>query len=407
MVRSMHSAFGIRLFKTVIFWGVAATVFLVGCSQNPVAVSDNRSEVSAEIPTGPIHFAQIPDVWNGDLVVYAHGFTPPGTPLALPDEVPQFCAMAMSAGYAFATTSYPSNGMAIVDGLADLVQLVGEFKNAHPQTGRVFLIGASMGGLIAAQAAERNPETFSGVLAMCGIYGSYLVETAHIGNTRAVFDYFFPGIIPGDAVNVPIDVMVKWESTYAPLVVATLSNPENSAKLRQFLSVTKIPVDMSDYQSVIAAVVEVLSMQVFAIEDVKVRLGGKPFDNRIFWYSGSDNDRALNAGVRRYRADKAAVTAATTLFGTTGNLQMPLVTLHNSGDNLVPIVQQLLYRVKILFARKSALYTGIPVTGFGHCGFTEQQILTAFGTLVFKVTGTMPQLTPSGTGTAPFCASCN
>lgn len=410
MVRSMCVDSIIRTFQSRVFWSIVITFFLFSCSQNPLSVDERQPEVSAQVQQpatdGPVHSVRVPPVWNGDLVVYAHGFVPPGAPLDIPAEAQQFGAMAMSAGYAFATTSYPSNGMAIVDGLADLVQLVGQFKVDYPQTGRVFLIGASMGGLIAAQAAERHPETFSGVLAMCGIYGSYIVETAHVANTRVVFDYFFPNMIPGDAVNVPLDVMLQWESTFIPLIAATLSSPLNADKLRQLLAVTKIPVDVSNPPSAIAAVIEVLSMQIFATEDVKARLGGNPFGNRFFWYSGSDNDRALNAGVRRYQADQTAVVAAATLFGTTGNLRMPVVTMHNTGDNLVTIVQQLLYRIKILFARKTSLYTGIPVTGFGHCGFTEQQILTAFGTLVFKVTGTMPQMAPSNASAAPFCSSC-
>jgi hypothetical protein len=184
-----------------------------------------------------------------------------------------------------------------------------------------------------------------------------------------------------------------------------LSNPANGDKVRQLMAVTKLPVNSADPNSVIQAIIDVLSMHIYATEDVKARLGGNPYGNRFFRYFGSDDDRALNAGVQRFRADPAAVMAANTLFGTTGKLQMPLVSIHTTGDHLVPITQQLLYRIKILFARKTALYTGIPISGFGHCVFEEQQILTAFGALVAKVTGVTPQLAASSAD-GKVCISC-
>ena len=394
-----------RLIPHLLFGGVVVVLGFSGCSENPMGMVDTQATTVADA-AALIHVTQIPPVgWNGNLVVYAHGFTPPIAPLALPKEAAQFGALAMSSGFGFATTSYPENGMCIPEALADLLDLVAEFREEYPQTQKVFLIGASMGGLIAAQAAEKYPEVFDGVLALCGVYGNYTVEAGHIANFRIIFDYFFPGLIPGDALSVDLPTMLQWEGTYVPQVIDALSNPANSDKVRQLLSVTKLPVDASNPASVITAIVEVLSMQVYAVEDVKARLGGYPYGNRFIRYYGSDNDRALNRGVQRIEADPAALIAAQRLFGTTGRLQMPLVSMHGTGDNLVPITQQLLYRTKIFLARKSGLYTGIPVNSFGHCQFEEQQILGAFGLLVAKVTGVMPQLSAvDGDGTV--CISC-
>ena len=403
--RSIHS--WMRSGSVRIFWGIVVTLFLFSCSQNPLSVADQQSEKVAASSQTPIHQILVPPTgWNGNLVVFAHGFVPPIAPLQLPPEAAQFRAMAMSAGFAFATTSYPTNGMVITEGLADLVNLVAEFKTAYPQTQKVFLIGASMGGLIAAQAAEKHPGTFNGVLAICGVYGSFLVETAHLANFHAIFDYFFPGIIPGDAVTVPMETMLRWQTMYVPQIGAACSNPANSNKVRQLLAVTKLPVNTADPQSIVTSIVTVLSLGIYATEDVKARLGGQPFGNRFFWYFGSDDDRALNAGVKRYQADPAAVIATNTLFGTTGKIQVPVVTLHSTGDHIAPISQQLLYGVKIILARKTALYTGIPVIGFGHCVFDQQQLLAAFGTLVAKVTGVMPRLSmPNQNGTS-VCIAC-
>ena len=405
MGSSLCHRFRRRYSSLFIIAGLLFATGFFGCSENPVGI-DGTPPVEVAEATVPIHVMQLPPAgWNGGLVVYAHGFVPSIAPVALPDEAEQFGAMAMSAGFGFATTSYPENGMCIPEALGDIVSLVGEFKAVHPQTRQVYLIGASMGGLVAAQAAERYPEVFDGVLALCGVYGSYVVESAHIANFRAVFDYFFPGLIPGDAVSVDESTMFAWESVFVPQVVAALTKVENAGKVRQLLSVTKLPVGGENPVAVVNAIVEVLSMQVYAVEDVKMRLGGYPFGNRYIRYSGSDNDRALNRGVQRFRADPAAICAAQRLFGTTGQLQMPLVSMHGTGDHLVPVTQQLLYRTKIFLARKSRLYTGIPVNSYGHCQFREQQILGAFGLLVSKVTGTLPHLVGSDVD-GSICISC-
>ncbi|MBN1758343.1 MAG: alpha/beta fold hydrolase [Chitinispirillaceae bacterium] len=405
MGSSLSSRSGKRCILPAVFGGIVIILGLFGCSENPIGVEERQPAVVAQV-TAPIHMiGQLPARWNGSVVVYAHGFVPAIVPLAIPSEAAQFGELAMSSGFAFATTSYPENGMCIPEALADIVSLVEEFKAEYPQTQKVFLIGASMGGLVAAQAAERHPETFDGVLALCGVYGNYTVESGYIANFRVIFDYFFPGVLPGDAITVDLATMLQWESVYMPNVQAELSNPANTGKIRQLLAVTKLPVNASDPASVANAIIEVLFMQIFATEDVRLRLGGYPYGNRYVRYSGSDNDRALNAGVQRFSADPVALLAAQRLFGTTGRLQIPLVSMHGTGDNLVPIIQQLLYRTKIFLARKSRLYTGIPVNSYGHCQFQEQQILNGFGLLVSKVTGVLPQLTSTG-GDGSVCISC-
>jgi pimeloyl-ACP methyl ester carboxylesterase len=371
----------------LIFQGIALLIFLFGCSQNPVSIDEPRQIITAAAPQTPIHqLLPPPASWNGDLVVYAHGFVPPVAPLMIPTEAAQYADMVMSAGYAFATTSYPVNGLAVPEGLADIVSLVNEYKAAYPATNKVLLIGFSMGGLIAAQAAEKYPGTFNGVLAMSGLYGNTVIGVSNTGTFRAVFDYFFPNLIPGDACSVPGQTVSDWMEVYMPQVIGALSAPANSDKVRQLVAVTKLPVDPADPASLVNATVMILTVHVFSTMDVIQRFGGNPFENRCVRYCGSDDDKALNAGIKRFRADKAAITTANTLYGTTGKLLMPVVTMHSTGDQLVPITQQLLYRIKVLLAGKAALYTGIPINGFGHGTFTPLQLQSAFAELTAKVT---------------------
>jgi hypothetical protein len=62
-------------------------------------------------------------------------------------------------------------------------------------------------------------------------------------------------------------------------------------------------------------------------------------------YSGSSNDEALNAGVSRFTADSAALNRLQD-YETTGELKVPLVTLHTTSDPIVPFSQSAAYGEK-------------------------------------------------------------
>ncbi|MGB2986749.1 MAG: hypothetical protein WBE26_12805 [Phycisphaerae bacterium] len=91
------------------------------------------------------------DRWNGELVVYAHGYVDPRRPIEIPEDqlavgddltLPEFANML---GFAFATTSYRTNGLAIREGLEDLVDLVDIFIETHGEPVYIYLVGASEG----------------------------------------------------------------------------------------------------------------------------------------------------------------------------------------------------------------------------------------------------------------------
>jgi hypothetical protein len=87
--------------------------------------------------SGAIYRICMPSLWNGDLIVYAHGYMAPNQPVHIPEEqlyLPDgtYIPTAINLlGYAFATTSYSTNGLAVREGLADLVDLVSIFKQDH------------------------------------------------------------------------------------------------------------------------------------------------------------------------------------------------------------------------------------------------------------------------------------
>lgn len=197
-------------------WNVSvatAAVLLAACSdRHPAAplpsISADRQtvegprEVTGKIGPGALYALSIPANWNGDLVIYAHGYFSPLVPVALPN-IPRLRDGLLALGFGVAYSSYAENGFAIRDGVLRTRQLLGLFASNFGQPRRTYLASTSMGAAVVLRLAEENPQLFDGVLPMCGIVGGAQMELDYLFNVRVLFDYFYPGVIPGDAVNVP------------------------------------------------------------------------------------------------------------------------------------------------------------------------------------------------------------
>jgi hypothetical protein len=130
------------------------------------------------LPHGALWLICVPTSgWNGDLVVWAHGYVAFNQPLGfyhIQSEAGYLPDLVQQRGYAFATTSYRVNGLAVLEGIEDIRELVELFPSvAGHRPGRSFLTGASEGGLVATLIDERLPRLFDSVLAACGPIGSF------------------------------------------------------------------------------------------------------------------------------------------------------------------------------------------------------------------------------------------
>jgi len=225
---------------------------------------------------------------------------------------------------------------------------------------------------------------------------------------KVLFDYFFPGVLPGSPVDVPDYVMQNWETVFKPAIInAIQSNPHAT---EQLLVTARAPFDPSDPYTAGEAVLGILWYNVFATNDGKATLGGQPFDNSHTRYFGSDDDVKLNQEVQRFSADQVARDEINAHFQTSGKLSIPLVTLHTVGDPLVPYWHEPIYRVKVIVNHSFLMYNGIHAVRYGHCQFTKTEELFSFGLLVLKVTGLHlvgggvqpPSLSVQGAGDALF-----
>src|SRR4029434_10028569 len=117
----------------------------------------------------------VPDNWNGDIVLYAHGYAGTGNLLSV--QNPSIRAFLIGKGYAWAASSYRANGYVPGTGAEDTYDLLKIFKQVVSKDdkkgkfNRVSLHGVSMGGHVVGHMIERWRNSFAGALPICGVMG--------------------------------------------------------------------------------------------------------------------------------------------------------------------------------------------------------------------------------------------
>jgi pimeloyl-ACP methyl ester carboxylesterase len=358
----------------------------------PVCKESSLPSHDPKYPEDQLIIICIPPDWNGQLVMYAHGYVPPQLALALPvNELTVggvFIPSALIAQhFAFATTSFHKNGVAIEQGGEDLNRLLQEFNSMVPphSLDKVYIVGGSEGGLIAVQLLEHFPGKYSGGLAVCTPLGGSPAFIKNVYDFRVVFDYFFPTVFtyppnqageqPFGALEAPQDAFLFWQSVYVPRIIAALSG--NLPATAQLFSVTN-----ADPTTAIETAIPLLAYPIFGANDLIATAGGIPYDNRSTTYIGSADDAALNAGVERIQSDGRARAYARRFYEPTGNLHDPLVTLHNLFDPVVPFQHEIEYSSRVAKRKRSDLLTVLSSAGYGHCEFTPEEVIQAFTLMV-------------------------
>ena len=120
---------------------------------------------------GGLYQLEIPDAWNGELVLYAHGAVrnegPRGSTLRV--QTPPLRQHWIRDGFAWAASSYRCNGSIYGIAMLDTRGLVDVFRERNPGRAplRTYLAGQSLGGRAVILGLREFPAEFAGALAMC------------------------------------------------------------------------------------------------------------------------------------------------------------------------------------------------------------------------------------------------
>jgi pimeloyl-ACP methyl ester carboxylesterase len=370
---------------------MCAFTLALGATAAPALASHSALAVAEQtgVDSAAAYAMFVPGKWNGRLVVYAHGFVDPAYPIALPDVSPPDVApwvvdlreTLLRAGYAVAYSSYAENGWAVKDGSERTHELRNLFIARFGVPTDVYIVGRSLGALIALLLAETHPGDYQGALALCGPVGGGRVQTDYIGHVRVLFDFFFPDVIPGNAVNVP-------ELDYSPdsplvtaIVGSILTNPQAAVALA---SVNQIELPYTSFAELVTSIVRPLGYHVRGTNDILARTGGQsPFGNNKTSYSGlAEFDQTLNAGVERFKAGSEGIAYLNDFYRPAGNLTIPLLTLHTTADPDAPFFHEATLAKIVASARRSKWLVQEHIRRYGHCNFSPAEVAQSLSRLV-------------------------
>jgi len=369
---------------------IRTTVLLLCSALFAFSAASAQTVITGTASDGSLYEIVKPANWNGQLVLYAHGIVDPQLPIALPSDSTflDFRDAIVAAGYAVAYSSFAANGFAIEEGIRDTDQLRAEFAKAVGTPQKTFLVGVSLGSAVVIALAERTPQNYSGALPMCGLLGGSPLEVEYVGNSRILFDYFFPGVIPGTLLHTSL---VSYDPALGPpdlgyeVEVALVNglNPAINKTLPTLQLADTLGLEAASPTEVVEGLLEVLGFDVRYVNDLLARTNqASPYDNRLIWYFGSLNDFALNKGVERVAGTREGLDYLLLYYQTTGQVRIPTLTLHTTRDPLVPYWHEAVYHLLATEQHREGLLVQQSVNRFGHCEFVDSEVANAFSGLV-------------------------
>ncbi|WAZ25430.1 hypothetical protein STRCI_006928 [Streptomyces cinnabarinus] len=321
----------------------------------PAPIAEKATCYTGQDANGAHYAIAVPADWNGSLVVHAHGGPDLGAasdPARSLDDLGRWSVM-VDEGYAWAGSSYRRGGygtrMAAADTESVRRLFVGEFGDPR----RTFVHGQSWGGNVAAKVVETYRGHYDGALLTNGVLGGGSRGYDYRVDLRVVYQYYCQNHPRPSEVQYPL-----WQGLRAG---STMTSAGLRARLQECTGYASAPQDRTAVQQRnlddILGVTGIpertleshLRFATFTFRDiVHDRLGDRnPFSNEGVRYSGSHDDEALNAGVERFAADPTAVRDLSYDSDLTGEVRVPVLTLHAIDDPTAFIEHESAYRATL------------------------------------------------------------
>jgi pimeloyl-ACP methyl ester carboxylesterase len=340
--------------------------------------------VDGQIGPGALYRIVRPTNWNGTLVLYAHGWVSTDQPVAIPSDAQRVIALLAPQGVAVALSSFSDNGWVVKDGAQRTHQLLGIFTSKFGNPSHVYVAGGSMGGLIAIKLIETYPGEFAGALLVCPAAGGTRAQGDYGANVYALFDLFYPGVLPGYA-----DLQQGVDATSQILQPAIDAMTNDSSGALKIASIDQTPIPFANVPELFESIVTPLVGAAGLPESLELTHGQPFFDNSATQYTGalSASDlQWINANIQRFSASPAGLNLVEHNYTPTGHLTIPALMISTFRDPNAPGFHAVLYRDAVAAAGDSdwLVQRSVPGTagGYGHCTFTPQELSTAFSDLI-------------------------
>ena len=321
---------------------------------------------------------EVPDNWNGDLVLYAHGFR--GAGLELTVSNPSIRAYLIANGYAWAASSYATNGYDVAQGVKDTHDLGKLFNGKVGNPDRTYIMGHSMGGHITGVLAEQHARTYAGALPMCGVMGD-----------NELFDYFVDFHLIAQAItgiSAPHPFPANYATTTVPQIKAALAAPFPVALNADGLALKAATINISGGARPLTDVAWVTWANFLFARGLSSEEGSVENENTVYQLDSdpalSPEEQLLNDTIQRISLDPQSrhPNGLGGIPAISGNIRIPVQSLHTLGDLFVPFSMEQIYAQRVSDYGKSNLLVTRAIRDVGHCGFTPLEQQNAFADLV-------------------------
>jgi hypothetical protein len=350
---------------------------------------------------------RVPGNWNGVLLLHAHWYYQTSN---FPKEAeaahsPALESLLLEKGYALAGSTFRSTGWQVKEGTHDLVALSGLFNELVGKPKKRILMGYSAGSLIALKSAEEVP-LYDGVIPMCSIVGMSAADrdVAFAYAYATAFGWpsdWGPWYDARDGLNFERDVF--------PLLLSQLSilsNPgdprflETFGKFEFIRLMFDLPFDgfyqpPSQSPELLPAVVFLMYGTTEIKAEIEAKAKGALYENagRVYSLSPEKKGYLATLGVN---ADQlldqmnsgATISAANPqrqyaekYFDPTGDLIMPVLSVHSKNEHVYPTYYETKLLEKVRSAASEDLLLQVYTDDVGHCTFTNDQTLRAIQAL--------------------------
>lgn len=327
----------------------------------------------------------VPTIWNGDLVIWDHGFSL--SPIGPVSDLGPLSGLQLSEGYAVAASSYQQIGWALFHTKNDLQNMLDVFKANFGAPDHVLINGASLGGIVTDQADEKaNLGNVVGAFPFCGVHGGSINWGGAI-DLRLLYDLICSNTpaaaIPGGPTGLPAPGFPGFPFSNTQLAIAVnactgiltppaFRTPQQSANLSQLLSLTQLPQNFLLTDMGFA----LFGMSNLIFDPAKLD-GGQGVGNATVNY---DNGGFVDQNITRVATEPGAENRLNKNYIASGDVgDTKVVSLHTDKDGLV-IVENENFYASVVAA--SNLTTAIAVESTPtHCGFTQAETVAGWESL--------------------------
>jgi len=364
---------------------------------------------------------EVPDPWNGTLVLYSHGYQFPfqaGPPKDAGDPVTG--AWLLGHGYALAGSTYAKTGWALQQAFQDQIAVLDVFAAKVGTPTRTIAWGHSLGGMITAGLVQLFPDRFTAALPMCGVVaGGPGVWNQGLDSEFALSTLLAPGAFKLVNFTGAGDAAANFNAASAVLATA-----QGTAAGRARIALSAALADLPgwfDPTSAEPAAGDFAAQEVnqfnwdnnpdfffgfFGRLELETRAGGNyswntGVDYRVQLSHSSDLAEVIGlyaaAGLDlnqdldklnaapRIAADPSAAAYVEKYITYNGNLNMPVLTMHTTGDGLVEVTDENAYAGVVRSAGDNPMLRQVFVHRAGHCTFSPAETISAFQTLIHRL----------------------